>query len=231
MVIFSLVITIVGVTYQHFVDATIEVDDQRVVRAELQHKLAELQTIGFWLWDLDTQAPQFSGNTQDPSLQWLANLPEGVHGKLITTFMKQDEGIIQPFSNGDFEGDMPRRLVQCHVELQAGSSLLVSENILLSVMPTVASLKGMLHLLKTALTIYYEAHAGYPSRLSDLVPDILEEIPNDPYTSELSKVTHFEEAQDWAYHVNPQTGILTLFAWSHPPEYYPDMAVSLLGLN
>jgi len=144
-------------------------------------------------------------------------------GIMTVTFLKQEDNQWLPFSTKEFDQNLPRDAVRVTISLYGDTGQEVSQNLFLTALPIRQRLLGHLYLLKRALLLYYNDNNIYPASLSHLVPSILVEIPNDPYTFTKKKVSHLEEITDWTYSLNTNLRQISLYANSHSPFSFPDM--------
>jgi type II secretory pathway pseudopilin PulG len=186
----------------------------------IKQKGEELQALGYWVWDVDTESPAFPGNADDPAVKWKAYLQSrdfDSQAVMTTTFLKDVSGTLTDFS-GDFDGNNARDKARVNISLTTSTGGTISQDILLFMRPTTPKLKASIYIIQTALKIYNTENAGYPAtgQLNLLVPSILDEIPNDPFTNEKDKTTHIEEVSDWKYEKFSSPDFISISPNSHP---------------
>jgi hypothetical protein len=195
-----------------------------------KRKAEELKAFGFWIWDVDTNAPVHTGNPYDPAERWKTQLSDigfSNRGVINVVFQKEVTGNLEDFAGAEFDGNEPRNKVNIAVALYTQAGKGITHNIFLSVSPSEYKLKSILYILKKALNMYYQDQAppAYPNSLDELVDsNYLAEIPNDPFTDEKNKITHKEELSDWYYVNSISSGNITLAANSHRED--PDLILS-----
>ena len=82
---------------------------------------------------------------------------------------------------------------------------------------SISNLKGCLSSIKIALDHYYQINQVYPphQQLNYLTQsNILNELPNNPYTIEDYSQSNNNNLTDW--HYSNINGTITLFAYTHP---------------
>ncbi len=194
-----------------------------------KEKMAEIQALGIWIQDVDTQNPTFPSRSNDPANLWKTeldldgrSLSSQVRGQIAVT--KLDE-TYTTFDATD-EQSTPRERFEISITMTQDTS---GANIksYLTVTASQESLKGLLLLMRRALVLYAEDNGFYPASndLAQLVPNYLPYIPNDPYTLTPSPhITGTESSADFEY--SNVGGVFSLYAKSHDPIEYPAMEVT-----
>jgi type II secretory pathway pseudopilin PulG len=180
----------------------------------INQKIERIRTLGFWIWDVDTQSPQFAGNAKDPAVEWGAELSQlGIdRGQIAVTFLKVVNDELANFNGQEFDGNYPRNKANLKFTLTLTNGISLSREIVLYSFPAQKKLRAIMYIIKQALEIYYTQNSNYPpsNELNLLVGSILAEIPNDPYTEEQEKLSHLEEIGDWYYENNAVSSQITL---------------------
>ena len=183
----------------------------------LRDKIESTQSLGFWVWDGDSIN---SYPTAHRLTEWTTRLNTlGYSGRAVmdTVFLKEESGDFVPFSGDNFDGDFPRDNVRVTFSVYTSKGGGISQEINLVLLPSISHAWAQLYIIKTGLALYAEANSGsYPATGTwdtDLVSTYLDEIPNDPFTTEQEKTTHIEESIDWFYENN--SGVITVSAQSH----------------
>ncbi|MFC1617606.1 prepilin-type N-terminal cleavage/methylation domain-containing protein [Candidatus Margulisiibacteriota bacterium] len=184
----------------------------------IKEKLEIIKSLGFWVWDsFDTE--NLSGNTKEPAYIWKDNLSQiscNQRGLIEAVFLKDVAGELQDFA-GEFDGNLARDKVRVSVSLYTSRGHPLSQSIVLSMYASHDKVKSLLGIIRKALEMYAEDNSGnYPNsgNLAVLVDDsYIPELPNDPYTTEKTKITHKEEETDWYYDNTANT--ITLEPNSH----------------
>jgi len=218
MVILS---TILLYVLRTFAPATIAATDERQLSQlsfYLQDQVTYSKSLGFWVWNGDTAST--TNNQAHPIEVWKSRLATmGYTGpaKMDVTFLKYSGSNLVPFATVPFDGDEARDKVKVAFTLFTSQNQPVTETLYLMLSPTEQHCWATLRIIKVALMMYAADNAGaYPATgalATALVGTYLDEIPNDPFTSVQSKITHQEEIVDWFYENNG--GIVTLAANSN----------------
>ncbi len=213
LVIFSTVMIYVLRTFGPA--ATAATDERQLSQLSwyLHDQVAYTQAVGFWVWSGDTST---TTNTAHPVQVWASRLATmGYTGRaqMSVTFLKYTGSDLQPFATTPFDGNESRDKVAVSLTLFTTENQPVTETFYLMLAPTETKTWAALRSIKRALLMYEADHGSYPATgtlSTALVGTYLDEIPNDPVTSEQEKVTHYEEIVDWFYENN--SGIVTLAA-------------------
>lgn len=194
--------------------ATTDAAEMSQLSYYLKDQTAYIQSTGFWVWDGDTLA---ANNAAHPIALWQSRLSElGYSGQaqMAVSFLKYSGETLVPFDTTPFDGNEPRDKVLVTLTVFTTKNQPVSTQFYLMMAPTEQKCWAALHIVKRALLMYAADHGGaYPATgtlATALVGAYLEEIPNDPFTTTLSKSTHMEEIVDWFYENN--AGVVTLAA-------------------
>jgi len=190
-----------------------------VLSQALNRKANEIKSLGFWIWDVDTDAPNYPGNAYDPAVKWaadLANFGLSNRGTIQVTFLKEVSGNLVDFSGADFDGNQPRDKVR--VELSIGNSLgtTLDQSLVLFLAPIRRHQKSIQEFIRTALHMRFTETGFYPTDIGNfnqMISSYLVEIPNDPYTLEKPKsASHDDEITDWYYDHNTVLDTITFAA-------------------
>lgn len=184
----------------------------------VQSKINQIHSVGFWLDNVDTASPLYPSSNRDLAILWKSDFDQinlGHRGTISVQFLKEVNGIIQPFATHPFDGNYPRNKINVTVEILIEGKGKISESIQLFLSESGQSVQALLWWIKHALEMYYDNNGSYPVSLSNLVPLYLKEIPNDPYSIEHEKITHCEEINDWSYHHDSQNRTVTIFVNSN----------------
>jgi prepilin-type N-terminal cleavage/methylation domain-containing protein len=180
----------------------------------LQDQVTYSKILGFWVWSGDTET---ANNSAHPIAVWqsrLATLGYTGRAQMAVTFLKYSDTVLVPFETEPFDGNEPRDKVAVSFTLFTTKNQPVTETVYLMLASTEVKAWATLHVIRRALLMYAADHGGsYPATgalATALVGAYLDEIPNDPFTSEQEKVTHQEEIVDWFYENNG--GVVTLAA-------------------
>ncbi|MBG90749.1 MAG: hypothetical protein CL521_02915 [Actinobacteria bacterium] len=166
---------------------------------------------------IDTANPAFPNSPHhDPSQLWLAKIQNSPIARLEVTIqhLKKDSNDWVPFQTAPFDGQHSRQHPVLQITLSPHTGDPVTGNVYFSLSATQYQLNGLLRHLKHAIQLYTNETGTPPRQLSDLVPSILEELPNNPYTNMRPKLSHTEEEVDWDY--QQQNDTLYISAHSHP---------------
>ena len=190
-------------------ESTTDMRQRAQLSLYLQDQTTYIQSMGFWVWTGDTAS---ANNAAHPISVWQSRLSEwGYSGRaqMAVTFLTDSGGSLLPFATMPFDGESPRDKVQVTLTLFTSENHPVTESFYLMLAPTEKICWATLHILKRALLMYAADHGGsYPATASwaaALVGSYVDEIPNDPFTTTLPKVTHQEEVVDWFYENNAGT--------------------------
>jgi type II secretory pathway pseudopilin PulG len=191
------------------------------IRHVIKLKQEQIQSLGFWVKDVDTDAPVFPGNAADLAVVWKTEL--AAHGfsnraVISTTFLKYSGGALTNFSASEFDTIETRDKVRVSVGLYSSRGGLISQDMTMFLPPTNQKLRAVLYIFQSALNQYYIETSAYPATngLDALVSTYLAELPNDPYTTEKAKTTHVEEETDWSYVHTAVSNLIEISANSHP---------------
>ena len=168
-----------------------------------------------WLWDVDTDAPEFMGNPYDISESWKQDLiPKGL------SRIRVDIGGLQAVGDQfQWVAGNPNHseLMELKVRVDTLEGVVASANVFMAAKADENVLKGLLVYFKQALKIYYHEQHQYPDDLDALVlHSIIPNIPNNPYTERHHAVTNAEESLDWSYSFDSGMNRITLYPRTHP---------------
>jgi hypothetical protein len=177
-----------------------------------------------WVWNMDTDAPQFGG-PNDPAILWSEIMTNYFDINRVTTsvnFQKRSGNEYVEFDSLPFDGNEPRDTAVVTVTVYFEDDTSASQNIYIKSAPTQAGITGVMLTLRDAIMMYNDDNGMFPASLDLLVPTYLDEVPNNPLTAEHEKVTNIEELSDWGYSTNGAIANL----W---PRTNPDMVGSFMG--
>lgn len=219
LLVFSIVMSIALAIFPPAITSTSRAEEYSKLNFLLKEKLELIRGTGFWLWDVDTTTPKYTGNPYDPAVSWandLANIGYTRKAEINVTFLKQSGSELLDFSGVEFDGTSPRNRVKVNITLYDLNNNALSRSTMLTLYPSAQKVQSVMYLMKLALLQYNHENGSYPltGNLGLLVDNgFLAEIPNDPYTGSKLKTTHKEELSDWYY--DNTGGTITLSPISH----------------
>ena len=109
--ILILVISVVAMTTRQAANQTSNDRDMAKLNELLHQKMAEIRSVGYWVWSLDTLHPSYMGD-EDPSREWASEFEgQGIaSANLKVVFLKPAQGGLVRFE-GPFDGNQSRNLV------------------------------------------------------------------------------------------------------------------------
>ncbi|MFT5171505.1 MAG: hypothetical protein ACI9BD_001282 [Candidatus Marinamargulisbacteria bacterium] len=230
LTIFTVVMLMLVIIIMKFTDDQKSTHEMTQIHYILKQKVERIRALDFWPWSFDTDIPTFSVALRDPAREWKAEMSEfaDLSGTMNVTFQKLTDYQydLYDFDPPEFDNDLfPRNMVNIEIGASGLGDAVATQAIGVVSLPTHDGLKGVLYYLKQALEIYYGENGVYPPSFDfkGLVPGIIPEIPNDPYTWMHDKVVLTDEYIDWYYKNDTGTNTITLYAYSHPGMYHPSL--------